>query len=405
VKQYASLLGTEGVRLRFSDEAVQELAASPWRSRVAENIGARRLATVLETVLEDVSFRAPEAGSATSWSTPTRSVASSPARQGPRLEPFRPVMRRSRRLVAIAALAGAMACGKRGDPVPPVRVVPQPVTEFRLAQRGTQFEIGGLAPAPRRPARGSRAGPRAAARRGSGGLRAAGREERAQARSRRGLPRDAAAPRPRHAHPRRGERRRQGQGLEAHRRAHPDDMDSPRAASGLTGVADGRGVALHWTPAAAQPSPPPPPVFSVRRLNRGRRGGRSRWQRALPWPLAPPAAPPDTRPSPIPCHHRRPRQLLSRPRPLGVGPAFRLLQWVHRARRRPHPRQECARRGRDASADPSATPQPSGFWIYRRSRDAGYSGRSSPSWSRPTYMDASCSRARSGATASASPPR
>ena len=63
VKQYASLLGTEGVRLRFSDEAVQELARFAMEvNEIAENIGARRLATVLETVLEDVSFRAPEAG-------------------------------------------------------------------------------------------------------------------------------------------------------------------------------------------------------------------------------------------------------------------------------------------------------------------------------------------------------
>jgi ATP-dependent HslUV protease ATP-binding subunit HslU len=63
VKQYASLLGTEGVRLRFSDEAIRELARFATEvNEIAENIGARRLATVLETVLEDVSFRAPEAG-------------------------------------------------------------------------------------------------------------------------------------------------------------------------------------------------------------------------------------------------------------------------------------------------------------------------------------------------------
>jgi ATP-dependent HslUV protease ATP-binding subunit HslU len=61
VKQYASLLGTEGVDLRFSDDAIEALARFAMEvNEIAENIGARRLATVLETVLEEVSFRAPE---------------------------------------------------------------------------------------------------------------------------------------------------------------------------------------------------------------------------------------------------------------------------------------------------------------------------------------------------------
>jgi len=64
LKQYAALLGTEGVRLRFTDEAVEELARFAMEvNDVAENIGARRLATVLETVLEEISFAAPESGS------------------------------------------------------------------------------------------------------------------------------------------------------------------------------------------------------------------------------------------------------------------------------------------------------------------------------------------------------
>ncbi|MDF7674015.1 ATP-dependent protease ATPase subunit HslU [Acetobacteraceae bacterium ESL0709] len=61
IKQYIALLGTEGVTLEFSDEAIDALAdlASEINERV-ENIGARRLATVLERLLEDVSFTAPE---------------------------------------------------------------------------------------------------------------------------------------------------------------------------------------------------------------------------------------------------------------------------------------------------------------------------------------------------------
>jgi len=57
--QYRALLGTEGVDLSFTDEAVREMARFAMEVNDAtENIGARRLATVLETVLEDVSFDA-----------------------------------------------------------------------------------------------------------------------------------------------------------------------------------------------------------------------------------------------------------------------------------------------------------------------------------------------------------
>ena len=61
LKQYVSLLGTEGVTLEFGDDAVDALAelAADINERV-ENIGARRLATVLEKLLEDVSFTASD---------------------------------------------------------------------------------------------------------------------------------------------------------------------------------------------------------------------------------------------------------------------------------------------------------------------------------------------------------
>jgi ATP-dependent HslUV protease ATP-binding subunit HslU len=61
LKQYESLLGTEGVTLNFADDAVDALAelAADINDRV-ENIGARRLATVLEKLLEEVSFSASD---------------------------------------------------------------------------------------------------------------------------------------------------------------------------------------------------------------------------------------------------------------------------------------------------------------------------------------------------------
>ena len=61
LKQYRALLGAEGVELSFSDEAVGEIARDAERvNRALENIGARRLHTILERLLEDISFAGPE---------------------------------------------------------------------------------------------------------------------------------------------------------------------------------------------------------------------------------------------------------------------------------------------------------------------------------------------------------
>ena len=61
LKQYSALMGTEKVVLEFSDDAIDALAdlAADINDRV-ENIGARRLATVLERLLEDISFTASD---------------------------------------------------------------------------------------------------------------------------------------------------------------------------------------------------------------------------------------------------------------------------------------------------------------------------------------------------------
>lgn len=60
-KQYVALLATEEVSIAFSDDAVEEIAgiAATVNERT-ENIGARRLHTILEKLLEDISFEAPE---------------------------------------------------------------------------------------------------------------------------------------------------------------------------------------------------------------------------------------------------------------------------------------------------------------------------------------------------------
>src|SRR5476649_1826947 len=60
-KQYAALLETEGVRLEFSPEALREMAEFAFKvNETTENIGARRLHTIMERVLEEISFLAPD---------------------------------------------------------------------------------------------------------------------------------------------------------------------------------------------------------------------------------------------------------------------------------------------------------------------------------------------------------
>jgi ATP-dependent HslUV protease ATP-binding subunit HslU len=60
-RQYRELLSTEGLSVEFTDDAVSELARIAVEVNTStENIGARRLATLMEKVLEEVSFEAPE---------------------------------------------------------------------------------------------------------------------------------------------------------------------------------------------------------------------------------------------------------------------------------------------------------------------------------------------------------
>jgi len=61
VKQYTALLETEGVKLEFTPEALSEVAHFAFRvNESTENIGARRLHTIMERVLDELSFDAPE---------------------------------------------------------------------------------------------------------------------------------------------------------------------------------------------------------------------------------------------------------------------------------------------------------------------------------------------------------
>ena len=61
LKQYRALLETEGVTLDFTREGTEEIAATAVQvNEQSENIGARRLFTIMERLLEEISFEAPE---------------------------------------------------------------------------------------------------------------------------------------------------------------------------------------------------------------------------------------------------------------------------------------------------------------------------------------------------------
>jgi ATP-dependent HslUV protease ATP-binding subunit HslU len=61
IKQYVALLETEGVTIKFEDDAISEMASIAYNiNERTENIGARRLHTIIEKVVEEISFEAPD---------------------------------------------------------------------------------------------------------------------------------------------------------------------------------------------------------------------------------------------------------------------------------------------------------------------------------------------------------
>ncbi|WP_374720554.1 HslU--HslV peptidase ATPase subunit [Parageobacillus toebii] len=61
IKQYKALLATEGINLEFSDDAIRKIAEVAFEvNQTTDNIGARRLHTIMEKLLEDLLFEAPD---------------------------------------------------------------------------------------------------------------------------------------------------------------------------------------------------------------------------------------------------------------------------------------------------------------------------------------------------------
>ncbi|HEY7680393.1 MAG TPA: HslU--HslV peptidase ATPase subunit, partial [Terriglobia bacterium] len=61
IKQYVALLETEGIKLSFTEEAINEIAKfAAIVNEQTENIGARRLHTIMERLLDEISFEGPD---------------------------------------------------------------------------------------------------------------------------------------------------------------------------------------------------------------------------------------------------------------------------------------------------------------------------------------------------------
>ncbi len=146
IKQYTALLSTEGVTLRFTDDAVGRIAdfATLVNERT-ENIGARRLHTVMEKLLDHVSFEAPDlAGQGRHDRRGLRGSHARRHRRERRPVPVHSVIGRVGGVVVLAALAGA--CGKKGPPLAPLHLVPNAVTAVSARRTGDTMRIAFTVP-------------------------------------------------------------------------------------------------------------------------------------------------------------------------------------------------------------------------------------------------------------------
>jgi ATP-dependent HslUV protease ATP-binding subunit HslU len=95
VKQSMALLETEGLKLEFTKEAIQEMAQFAFRvNETTENIGARRLHTILERVLDEISFQAPDLFKSPRTEATEEGVVAQIAASGHQAAPPLPVIER-----------------------------------------------------------------------------------------------------------------------------------------------------------------------------------------------------------------------------------------------------------------------------------------------------------------------
>lgn len=98
IKQYIALLDTEGVKLSFTEDAIQAIARFATSvNEQTENIGARRLHTILEKVLDELSFEAPDLKKNGEGRCGLRQQTAGRYREEPGSEPVHPVKSETRK--------------------------------------------------------------------------------------------------------------------------------------------------------------------------------------------------------------------------------------------------------------------------------------------------------------------
>ena len=151
VKQYVALLSHRRRDAAFTDDAIVAIAAVAAEvNERAENIGARRLHTVMERLLDEVSFEGPELPDRRLRLTRRTSPHAADRSPGRRSVPIHLVsMERSahetRRLVrfstALLVTLATVACGKKGPPLAPLRLVPAAVTDVSVRVTGQEVHL------------------------------------------------------------------------------------------------------------------------------------------------------------------------------------------------------------------------------------------------------------------------
>ena len=141
IKQYVALLGTEGVRSSSPTDAIDEIAEIAEKvNEDAENIGARRLHTIMEKVMEEISFEAPDIEEKKILIDRAYVQAAAPGHpQGPGPAAVHPLMTRRTPASCRSSLpswSSLPAAARRARSCRPSSRIPQAVEDLSLVQRG-----------------------------------------------------------------------------------------------------------------------------------------------------------------------------------------------------------------------------------------------------------------------------
>ena len=242
------------------------------------------------------------------------------------------------RLLALAILLPALACGKRGDPRPPLQKTPQPLVSFLIAQRADRLEISGTAPS--LSTEGVALKPLTVEL-----LRADGAGDFLKLAQKRSFVVQPGEP-----------------------FTEPETLPAPGTLVRIAAraVASGKPSALTDILTLPVQAPPAPPFDLQATLDEG--GVRLKWSGRRPTPLPPPAAPPPlTLPGPSSPSTTSPASPADTPTPAGDAPSTT-------AAAPPLDTPPSAVDAPAVAAPPETVAPKSGFWVYRRG-NAGRYGR------------------------------